>query len=95
MPSLGQRPYSVCRAAPYPRAWPPVLTAAAVSFTLVYLFTPPVWAAFAGCLAVGFGVAEARWALWRWRHPRGQCALCQLGRRLKHVARQREVARWQ
>jgi hypothetical protein len=72
-----------------------VLTAAAVSFTLVYLFTPPVWAVFPGCLAVGFGVAEARWALWRWRHPRGQCALCQLGRRLKHVARQREVARWQ
>jgi hypothetical protein len=95
MPSLGQRPYSVCRAAHYPRLWPPALAAALIAGALVYLLAPPYWQVVIGSAVLAVAVMQARWAFWRWRHPAGQCAVCKLGRDLSHVAKQREVARWQ
>jgi hypothetical protein len=95
MPSLGQRPYSPCRAAFYPRLWPLALAVGVIAATLAYLLVPPWWQSALGAAALGYGLVSARWMIWRWRHPAGQCAVCKLGRDLSHVAKQREVARWQ
>lgn len=71
------------------------LVAALISFPLTYALVGVPWLIPISAFVLAFGLVQARWTIWRWRHPKGQCTLCKLGRDLDHVARQREMAPWQ
>lgn len=66
---IGTRYYVRSRRAYTPRGWPPLLLAVVLAILAVQVLSVP--GIVAGLIggAVGFAVMQARWMLWRWRHP--------------------------
>lgn len=63
------RQWSPSRQAYWPRAWPPIIIALMLTTLVTWLLSPPGWWGLVVGLVIGATSVQARWMVWRRRHP--------------------------